>query len=253
MQDLRDRVAIVTGGATGVGLGIAEVLAAEGACVVIADADAAAGERSAEELRAAGRDADAIAVDVVDRAAMDAMAAEVVARHGRIDIVAANAGIYPQAAIEVMTDADFDRVMDINVKGVLHTMQACLPALRERGYGRIVITSSITGSIVGSPTLAHYSASKAALLGMMRSVALEVVQQGITINAVLPGNVATPGIASFSDEFIADMVDSIPMKRLADPHDVGWAVRFFAGVESGYITGQTLVIDGGQVLPEARL
>lgn len=250
MRRLDERVAVVTGAASGVGLGIAEVLAQEGAKVVVVDLAPAPGEQAAEALRAAGHDALAVAADVVDRAAVDAMAARVLDHYGRIDIVAANAGIYPAVALAAMTDTDWDRVMDINVKGALHTIQACLPAMRERGYGRIVLTSSITGPIVGAPELAHYAASKAAILGLMRSAALELVGDGITVNAVQPGNVRTPGIEAFGSEFIADMVKSIPMKRLAEPADVGWAVRFLASDEAGYITGQTIVIDGGQVLPE---
>jgi 3-oxoacyl-[acyl-carrier protein] reductase len=253
MQRLDGRVAVVTGAASGVGLGIAEVLAQEGAQVVVVDLAAAPGERGAESLRASGYDALAVAADVVDRAAVDAMAARVLEHYGRIDIVAANAGIYPAVAIAAMTDSDWDRVMDINVKGALHTIQACLPAMRERNYGRIVLTSSITGPIVGAPELAHYAASKAAILGLMRSAALELVGAGITVNAVQPGNVRTPGIEAFGSEFIADMVKAIPMKRLAEPADVGWAVRFLASEEAGYITGQTIVIDGGQVLPEGLL
>ncbi len=253
MRDMRDRVAVVTGAASGVGWGIVEVLAQEHARVVLADVDAAAAERGAATLRTSGFDAVAVAANVVDRASLDAMVGDVLARYGRLDIMAANAGIYPPVAIEDMSDADFDRVMDINVKGILHSIQACIPAMREQQYGRIVLTSSITGPLVGAPNLAHYAASKAAVLGLMRSAALEVIGDGITVNAVMPGNVRTPGIEQFGAEFVQGMIDAIPMKRLAEPSDVGWAVRFLASEEAGYITGQTLVIDGGQVLPEGPL
>jgi 3-oxoacyl-[acyl-carrier protein] reductase len=253
LRDLREKVAVVTGAASGVGWGIAEVLAQERARVVIADIDVGAAERGAATLRASGFDAIAVAANVVDRASLDAVVGEVLARYGRVDIMAANAGIYPPVAIEDMSDADFDRVMDINVKGILHSIQACIPAMRRQRYGRIVLTSSITGPLVGAPNLAHYAASKAAVLGLMRSAALEVIGDGITVNAVMPGNVRTPGIEQFGAEFVQGMIDAIPMKRLAEPSDVGWAVRFLASEEAGYITGQTLVIDGGQVLPEGPL
>jgi 3-oxoacyl-[acyl-carrier protein] reductase len=254
MKHMGGRVAVVTGAASGVGLGIAEVLAGEGARVVVVDVDAAAGERAAAALREAGHDALALQGNVVDGPGMAAMGAGVLERYGRIDILAANAGVYhPPVALDAMRDADWDRIMDINVKGVVHSIQACLPAMRQGGYGRVVVTSSITGPLVGAPSLSHYAASKAALLGLMRSAALELADDAITVNAVMPGNVRTPGIEAFGAEFVQGMVDSIPLKRLAEPADVGWAVRFLASEEAGYITGQTLVIDGGQVLPEGQV
>ena len=182
--------------------------------------------------------------------AVDALVATVLERWGRLDIVAANAGIYPALRMPELTDAVLDRVFAINVKGAMHAIQAALPPMRAQGYGRIVLTSSITGPLVGATGMTAYAASKAALLGMMRSAALEVAGDGITVNAVLPGNVRTPGFESFGPEFEAEMVKAIPLGRVAEPADVGWAVRFLASEEAGYITGQTLVSDGGQVLPE---
>ena len=142
--------------------------------------------------------------------------------------------------------------MDINVKGALHAVQACTPAMLARGYGRIVLTSSITGPITGQAGFAHYGASKAAMLGLMRSAAVELATSGVTVNAVMPGNIETPGLGETSDEHQRLMLSSIPMGRFGTPEDVGWAVRFLASPEAGYITGQTLIVDGGQVLPEAR-
>ena len=243
----------MTGAAQGIGRGIASVLAAEGARVVICDLDADLAEATATDLRAQGLDVLAVATDVTERASVDAMAARVVADYGRIDILAANAGIYPTAALAEIDDALWDRVMDVNATGALRVVQACMPAMVARTYGRIVLTSSITGPLTGQAGFALYGASKAALLGFMRSAAVELATSGVTVNAVLPGNVKTPGFATLSEEHQRLMLTSIPMRRYAEPEEIGWAVRFLASPEAGYITGQTLIVDGGQVLPEAPL
>ena len=248
MEPLTNQVAVVTGGARGIGRGICSVLAAEGATVVIVDVEAELGETVAAELGGLAAPA-----DVTNRGSVEAMAARVVEELGRIDIVCANAGAYPFANLDELDDRMWDRVMDLNTGGAVRTVQACLPAMRARGYGRIVLTSSITGPITGQAGFAHYGASKAAMLGFMRSAALELAGSGITINAVMPGNVATPGFAETSGEHQDRMLAAIPMGRYAEPEEVGWAVRFLASPEAGYITGQTLVVDGGQVLPEAPL
>jgi 3-oxoacyl-[acyl-carrier protein] reductase len=250
VQRLVDQVAVITGGARGIGLGIATVLAGEGAHVVLADVDRAGAEGAAATLRASGLAAEGAEIDVTDRGSVEGLAARVVAAHGRIDILAANAGIYPTTAFAAIDDATWDQVMAINVKGVLHAAQACLPAMLERGYGRIVLTSSITGPITGQTGFAHYGASKAAMLGLMRSLAVEVADRGVTVNAVMPGNVATPGFDTMSAEHRDRMLAAIPMGRLATPEDIGFAVRYLAAPEAGYVTGQTLIVDGGQVLPE---
>jgi 3-oxoacyl-[acyl-carrier protein] reductase len=248
MQPLTDQVAVVTGGARGIGRGIAAVLAAEGARVVVVDVDGKAGEETAAALGVL-----AIPADVTDRSSIETMASRVADELGRIDIVAANAGAYPFAELETLDEEMWNRVMDLNVGGAVRTVQACLPAMRARGYGRIVLTSSITGPITGQPGFTHYGASKAAMLGFMRSAAVELARSGITVNAVMPGNVATEGFADTSDEHQRRMLSSIPMGRYAEPEEIGWAVRFLASPEAAYITGQTLVVDGGQVLPEAPL
>ncbi|HEY1480310.1 MAG TPA: SDR family NAD(P)-dependent oxidoreductase [Gaiellales bacterium] len=250
MQQLEGQVAVVTGGARGIGLGIAGVLAEAGAHVVLGDLDGSAAEAAAGDLRRAGRSAQGLAVDVTERAAVEALAAQVVSEHGRIDVLAANAGIYPSTPFAEIDDALWDRVLGINVKGALHAAQACLPAMLERGYGRIVLTSSITGPITGQIGFAHYGASKAAMLGLMRSAAIEYAERGITVNAVMPGNIETPGLADTSEEHRDRMLSAIPMQRFGTARDVGFAVRFLASPEAGYITGQTLIVDGGQVLPE---
>lgn len=246
MQSLTSQVAVVTGGARGIGRGIGTVLASEGATVVVVDVEAELGDAVAAELGGL-----AVSADVTDRGSVEAMAARVLEELGRIDIACANAGAYPFADLAELDDQTWEHVMDLNVGGALRTVQACLPAMLARRYGRIVLTSSITGPITGQRGFAHYGASKAAMLGFMRSAAVELARSGITVNAVMPGNVSTPGFAETSDEHQRRMLAAIPMGRYAEPEEVGWAVRFLASPEAGYITGQTLVVDGGQVLPES--
>jgi 3-oxoacyl-[acyl-carrier protein] reductase len=250
MRALTDRVAIVTGGARGIGLGIATVLSAEGSTVVIADVDGGAARAAAARLP--GPDGIGLAVDVTDRSSVDEALETVMSSHGRVDILAANAGVYPTTPLGAISDQQWDRVMDVNARGVLHCVQACLPAMRTQGYGRVVITASITGPITGYAGFAHYGASKAAVMGFMRSAAIECAPDGITVNAILPGTVRTPGFdASGADD--ARQAVAIPLGKLAEAEDLGWAVRFLASEEARYITGQGLVVDGGLVLPEGPL
>jgi 3-oxoacyl-[acyl-carrier protein] reductase len=250
VTSLEGRVAIVTGGASGVGEGIATVLAREEARVAIADIDADRAERLAARLQSEGLETVAVEVDVVDRESADRMAEAVIERWEGIDILCANAGVYPSAVVDEIGDEFVDRIMDLNLKGALHSIQACLPAMRERRYGRVVLTSSITGNHVGAEGYSVYGASKAAMLGLMRGLALEVVGDQITINAILPGNVRTPAVEALDEEYMDWILRAIPMGRLAEPEELGWAVRFLASEEAGYITGQSLVLDGGQILPE---
>jgi 3-oxoacyl-[acyl-carrier protein] reductase len=253
MLRLEGQIAIVTGAAQGVGNGIAEVLGAEGAHVVVADVDGNSADRAVRDLRAAGLEASAMQVDVASRDAVFAMVERTLGEWKRVDVLAANAGVYPTVPLATMTEADWDGVMAVNIKGTVHAVQACLPSMLDRGYGRIVLTSSVTGPITGYPGYAAYGASKAAMLGFMRSAAVELATSGVTVNAVLPGNVATPGLSEIGEDHVRHMLAAIPAGRFATPEDVGWAVRFLASPEAGYITGQTLVVDGGQVLPEAPM
>jgi 3-oxoacyl-[acyl-carrier protein] reductase len=247
------KVAIVTGGAKGIGRGIATVFAREGALLFIADIDEDAGRATAAELSGEGATVDYVKVDVTDQASCEAAVRSVLDAQGRLDILASNAGIFPQAFLTEMTEADWDRVFAINVKGMFFMVKAVLPGMRGRGYGRIVLTSSVTGPVTGYPGWAHYGATKAAMLGFMRSAAIEVAQEGVTINAVMPGNVMTEGMVGLGQGYIDALTASIPMKKLAVPEDIGNAVLFLASDEAGYITGQTIVVDGGQVLPEGAM
>ena len=247
---MHDRVTLITGAAKGIGRGIARVFAGEGAITVLADLDVAAGEATAGELVAAGARAEFVVVDVTSQSSCEAAVEHVVARHGRVDTLVSNAGIYPRAYLADMTEADWDTVFAVNVKGMFFMVKAVLPGMRERGHGRIILTSSVTGPVTGYPGWAHYGATKAAMLGFMRSAAIEVAQEGVTMNAVMPGNIMTEGMEGMGQEYIDNLAASIPMKKLGTPEDVGYAMLFLASDEASYITGQTIIVDGGQLLPE---
>lgn len=246
MFSLKDQVAIVTGGANGIGKGIASVLVKAGAQVVIADIDSEAGQRAAEVLGAAFE-----TLDVTDRAACQRVVDAVVERYGRVDILCSNTGIFPQATLDIMTTENWEQMMDVNLRSTFFMVQAVLPSMRQRSYGRIVITSSITGAITGYPGWSHYAASKAGQLGFMRSAALECAREGITINAVMPGNIRTAGLEAQGEAYLKEMADSIPVKSLGEPEDIGHAACFLASAEARFITGQTIIVDGGQILPES--
>jgi 3-oxoacyl-[acyl-carrier protein] reductase len=152
-----------------------------------------------------------------------------------------------------MTAADFDHVIGTNLKGTFLSVSAVLPAMKAQKKGRIVITSSITGPITGYPGWCHYGATKAAQLGFLRTAAIELAPKGITINAVMPGNIETEGLDELGPEYRHAMESSIPQKKLGKVEDIGYAALFLATDEAGYITGQTIVVDGGQVLPESPM
>lgn len=250
---LKDKVAVVTGAAKGIGRAIASVLSAEGARVFILDADREAGERSAESLRNLGRTVSFVHCDVTSLDSLLQAADEVEKTSSRLDILCCNAGIYPSAMLEQMSEADWDRVQNVNLKGMFLTIKAFLPLLKKAAPGsRIVLTSSITGPITGYPGWTHYASTKAGMLGFMRSAALELAPYSITINAVLPGNILTEGLEGAGEDYLAQMTAAVPLKRLGKPEEVAYAVLFLASDEASFITGQTLVIDGGQILPESR-
>jgi 3-oxoacyl-[acyl-carrier protein] reductase len=243
----------VTGASKGIGKGIASLFASKGARVLLMARDLAQTEAAAAEIRTAGGIASAVAADVSsaeDTARMAAMAVEL---HGGIDIVCSNAGVFPAARLGEMSVSDWDQVLDINLKGTFLTVKACLPGLKARGKGRIIVTSSITGPITGYPGWSHYGASKAGQLGFVRTAAIELAPSNITVNAVLPGNILTDGIKALGDEYIARMTSAIPQRRLGSVEDVAYAALFLASDEAGFISGQTLVVDGGQVLPESQM
>jgi 3-oxoacyl-[acyl-carrier protein] reductase len=253
LTSLEGRSVIVTGASKGIGKGIARVFASKGARVLITARDLEQAETAAAEIRANGGIASAVAADMATVEGNTVMAETAIARHGGIDILCCNAGVFPEAKLAEMSVADWNQVMDINLKGTFLSVHACLPGLKARGRGRIVLTSSITGPITESPGWSHYGASKAGQLGFMRSAALELAPFNITVNAVLPGNILTEGVEGLGAEYIARMKSAIPAGRLGSVEDVAYAVLFLASEEAAYISGQTIVVDGGQVLPESHM
>jgi 3-oxoacyl-[acyl-carrier protein] reductase len=245
------RSVLVTGGTKGIGKGIAAGFAAEGARVVITGRDPAAGQRTADELTAAGGSVSFAAGDVSDAGSCAAVGAAARERHGGIDVVCCNAGIFPAATLEEMTPAQLDEVLSVNLKGTFFIVQAALPALRESGHGRVIVTSSITGPLTGFTGWSHYGASKAGQLGFIRSAALELARSRVTVNAVLPGNIVTEGLGDLGADYLQSMESAIPLGHLGVVADIASAALFFASDEAGYITGQTLVVDGGQTIPES--
>ncbi len=252
MFSVAGKSVLVTGASKGIGLGIASVFAA-------ADAHVAIAARSRPDLDAAVARLDGLGsgkvvgvqADVADPDSCTAMAATVADSLGGIDVLCANAGIFPEAPLKSMTPAQLSRVLDVNVKGNVYSVQACLDALIASGRGRIVLTSSITGPITGFPGWTHYGASKAAQLGFMRTAAIELAPHRITVNAVLPGNILTEGLEQMGEEYLAGMAKAIPAGALGTPADIGHVAAFLASDEAGYVTGQSIAVDGGQVLPES--
>lgn len=243
-RDLTGRVIIVTGAASGIGRGIATRLASDGAQVVIADLDVAAAQAAAGEI---GHEALGLAVDVTDRAAVDAMTSAVMERRGRIDALVNNAGwdkIEPFLDSEVET---WDRVIAINLYGALHCSQSVVQKMVEQGHGTVVNIGS-DAARVGSTGEAVYSACKGGVLAFTKTLAREVARHGITANAVCPGPADTPLFEQISAEnpkLRTSLEKSIPLRRLAQPEDLANAVAFMVSPSSSYITGQTLSVSGG--------
>ena len=251
LTSVEGRSVIVTGSSKGIGKGIATVFANQGARVLIVARGISDAEATAAEIREAGGTASAFAADVTKSEELDAMAAAATERHGGIDVLCCNAGIFPQSHLENMSSDEWDLVLGTNLKGTFLAIKSCLPHLKKSSCGRIILTSSITGPITGYPGWTHYGASKSGQLGFMKTACMEFAKYGITINAVMPGNIVTEGLMGLGEDYLETMAASIPLKRLGSVADIGNAALFFASDEAGYITGQTIVVDGGQTIPES--
>lgn len=247
-MNLQGKCALVTGGSRGIGRAVCLELARQGARVAVNYAgNAAAAEETVKACEAQGVEAFAIQADVADAAACEAMVKEVLTRFGRLDILVNNAGVTRDSLMPMMKEADWDAVLDTNLKGAFHCMKAVYRPMMKQKYGRIVNLSSIVG-LRGNAGQANYAASKAGLIGLTKSMAKELAARNVTVNAVAPGFIDTDMTAALPEKAREAMLTTIPMGRLGQAEDVAKAVAFFAGDESAYVTGQVLCVDGGMAV-----
>ena len=248
---LDGRVAIVTGSGRGIGRAIAQVFAAAGATVIVATRTAAAGEETVASIRQAGGTATLHVCDLARRAAAEDLVAASAQSHGRLDIMLHNAGVFPLVMIDEISEEALDETLNDNLKAAFWLSSAALPYLREAPSPRLLFTSSVTGPRVALPGLVHYAASKSGLNGFIRGAAMEFARHRITVNGVEPGLIHTEAMDLLADVAnIADMASAIPLKRLGTPEEIAYAMLYLASDQAAFVTGQTIVVDGGALIPE---
>jgi 3-oxoacyl-[acyl-carrier protein] reductase len=248
--DLSGRVALVTGGGRGIGAAIVTRFAEAGARVVAANRTVEAAEALAAGLREKGLAVEAAPLAAIGRAALAALVNETAARHGRLDILVHNAGGCPWATIEEMDEDRLEEALAVNLKAAFWLAQAAVPHMRENGFGRILVTSSVSARLAMGGG-AHYSAAKAGVNAFIRGAAFELARDGITVNGVEPGFIAKPGRGTLSAPETAARIGShIPAGHMGEADDIAFAMLYLASAEAKYTTGQTIVVDGGSTLPE---
>ncbi|KWU59532.1 3-oxoacyl-ACP reductase FabG [Priestia megaterium] len=241
---LKDKVAIITGAANGLGFEASRIFAHEGAKVAMVDYDAKTGEERAAQLKEEGGDVAFFQVNVADRDSVDAMVEEVVKRYSKIDILINNAGITRDGMLTKLSVENFQAVINVNLTGVFHCTQAVVPHMIAQGKGKIISTSSVSG-VYGNVGQTNYAATKAGVVGMTKTWAKELGRKGINVNAVAPGFIETDMVKAMPDKIIDQMKSTIPLQRLGQPSDIGYAYLYLASDESNYINGTTLHVDGG--------
>lgn len=244
---LKDKIAIVTGSGQGIGREIALAFAREGAKVVVSDITDEI-FRVVKEIEAIGSEALAAKCDVSKPTDVKNLAKLTIERFGRIDILVNNAGIYPSKAFLEMTESDWDKVLNVNLKGAFNCTRSIVPQMVKQRYGKIVNISSIAGTAVGFAQRTHYSASKAGIAGFTRALALELAPYGINVNAIAPGYIETPGTQGMAKETYDQIKKAIPIGRWGEPIDVAALAAFLASDDSSFITGQIQIADGGYTL-----
>ena len=246
------QVVIVTGASKGIGKGIAYLFAGEGAKVVLVGRDEALLKRVTADIQEKEGTAICVQADVSLPEDMERVVGQVLAHYGKVDVLCHNAGIYPEARLEVMALEEWKRVIDVNLTGTFLAVKACLPAMKEQGHGKIVVTSSISGPQTALPGYSHYTASKGGVAGFIRTAAVELAKYKINVNAVEPGTIISEGLEAMGSDHMNNMIRAVPLGRLGTAEDVAYAIMFLASKEASYITGQSLIIDGGQTLPESH-
>ncbi len=244
---LKGKVSIITGGGRGIGQATALKFAREGALVVVSDMNQAAVDDTVAEIRKAGFDALGFVVDVTKRAQIDAMVAAVMVKYGRIDVLVNNAGIVMDAQLKKMSDVAFDKVIDVNLKGTYNCTRAVVDIMIEQSSGVILNASSIVG-IFGNFGQTNYAASKFGVIGMVKTWARELGKKGIRANAVCPGFVETPILASIPEKVLESMRERVPMGRLGKPEDIANTYAFLASDEASYINGAVIEVSGGATI-----
>src|SRR6516225_5100066 len=247
MNQLANQIAVVTGAGRGIGRAIALKFAHEGADVVVVSRTQENSDKVAAEISALGRKAWAFAVDVADATAVSAASEKILAETGGVDILINNAGVTRDGLLMRMSEADWDTVLDTNLKGAFLMTKAFSRAFLKQRAGRIINVTSVIG-LIGNAGQCNYAASKAALLGFTKSVARELASRGITANALAPGFIETDMTSGFTSEQRNEMLKQIPLSRFGQPEDIAEAALFLAGPGARYITGQVLTVDGGMVM-----